>query len=157
MKLNSDHGTEAVDKYWEFYTKMTPENKDIADSTIISMLKKSAGKFLSDWEVVMKFPTDLVQLRIPTSIQKVESVFSDYRRIESIDNLKKNNQYSSTLFAYNQTSDWLENAPNSEHIIRFATSTRNIDATRQKFNEENKKINARLYQRLLETQKKTKK
>ena len=60
---------------------------------IQEMMNRSLSKFFKDFEEFLDFPVEIENFVIVPSIQKVESTFSTYRRVETIDNLSKQKLY----------------------------------------------------------------
>ena len=49
----------------------------------------------------------MLKLKVVTSIQKVESTFSTFRRVEQIDNLVKQKVFAETIVRKNKTLGWV--------------------------------------------------
>ena len=49
----------------------------------------------------------MLKLKVVTSIQRVESTFSTFRRVEQIDNLVKQKVFAETIFRKNKTLGWV--------------------------------------------------
>ena len=57
----------------------------------------------------------MLKLKVVTSIQKVESTFSTFRRVEQIDNLVKQKVFAETIFRKNKV---LKNEKAEELILQ---------------------------------------
>ena len=113
------------------------------------MTKRALVKFEKDFNPIPQWPNDLDETTISTSIQKVESTFSTFRRVENIDNLSKHHILAETMFRENKTLDFIKAKSDSQEIIDSATSSKNQNDTIQKNKEEDFTMKTKKYNRRL--------
>ena len=113
------------------------------------MTKRALVKFEKDFNHIPQWPNELDETTISTSIQKVESTFSTFRRVENIDNLSKHHILAETMFRKNKTLDFIKAKSDSQEIINSATSSKNQNDTIQKNKEEDFTMKTKKYNRRL--------
>ena len=125
--------------------------------TIHNMLVAALAKFRKDFDGILNYGPELDEITIVTSIQKVESTFSTYRRVEKIDNLAKQKQFSETVFRKNKTLQWVLQNENAEELIIKSSTSKTRNETLKNDKEEDNEMDRVLYNRRLVLQPKLKK
>ena len=149
------------ERFCDFYINLLGQ-LDIHDFrevqlTIHNMLVAALAKFRKDFDGILNYGPELDEITIVTSIQKVESTFSTYRRVEKIDNLAKQKQFSETVFRKNKTLQWVLQNENAEQLIIKSSTSKTRNETLKNDKEEDNEMDRVLYNRRLVLQPKLKK
>ena len=124
---------------------------------INEMVMNAMSKFKKDFHDILQYPADIDNVTIVPSIQRVESTFSTLRRVETVDNLSKQNVFCETVFRQNKTLEWVLQKENYDEIIIEATSSKNRLSTLQNDRIEDSNMDRTLYNRRLVLQPQLKK